>query len=250
MGVVVPTLLEDRAPNQEVTIRVVADGNGGRRRFSLSGIVSTIVVGALAVGVLLIAGVITGFLHVGNPFATSTIDRTPPALLRQLNNLSQYDAARGKFQSTLDVEDDVAILPSFIAGERTVFLAQGSVDATVDFSSLSKDAVQRNANGSVTVTLPEPRLGEAVVDPKTSHVISRDRGLVNRVADAFSNNPGSEHRFFVLAQTKLHRAAEQSHLVDRAEQNTTKMLQGFLGKLGYSNVKIVFGSPHGGRTQT
>jgi uncharacterized protein DUF4230 len=242
------TQLRDRASNNDVTVRVVADG--GRRRFSLLGVLTTVVAGALAVGMVLIAGVLTGVLSIGNPFATSTVDRSGPAMMKQLNDLSQYRAARAKFQQTVDVEDDVGILPSFVAGERTVFQAYGSVDATVDFSSLSKDAVQKTGDNAITVTLPKPHLAPAVIDPRTSHVIDRDRGLVNRVGDLFSDNPGGDQRFYVLAQRKLHDAAEESTLLRRAERNTTEMLQGMLGKLGYSNVTVVYTDPVSARQQS
>jgi hypothetical protein len=171
------------------------------------------------------------------------VDRSSPALLKELDNLSSYSAAQGRFQQTIDVEDDVSIVPSFIAGERTTFLANGTVDATVNFSALSTGAVQPRGTGAVTVTLPEPRLDRAVIDPKTSRVVGRERGILNRVGGIFSDNPTSEQRFYVLAQDKLGKAAQQSRLVERAERNTTKMLQGFLGRLGYSDVKVVYTSP-------
>ena len=239
-----PTDLEERAvapPNQEVTVRVV--GGGRSRRGAVASVVSTLVVGAVAVTVIVAAGVVTGLLDIGNPFATTTVDRTSPALLRQLNDLSQYTAARGQFQSTVDIEDDVGLLPSFIAGERTVYQAQGSVDASIDFSALAKDAIAKNADGSVTVTLPEPRLGHTVVNERESRVVSHNRGLVNRVADAFSDNPATERRFVIAAQQKIHRAAEHSGLLRRAERNTTAMLQGLLGKLGYTDVRVVYARP-------
>jgi hypothetical protein len=243
-----PTDLDRHAPapqagNQEVTVRVVADAGRRSRRGAVASVVSTLVVGAVAVAVIVAAGVVTGFLDIGNPFGTTTVDRTSPALLRQLNDLSQYTAARGKFQSTVDIEDDVGLLPSFIAGERTVYQAQGSVDASIDFSALAKDAIRKNADGSVTVTLPEPRLGRAVVDERESNVVSRNRGLVNRIADAFSDNPHTERRVVLEAQQKIHRAAEHSSLLGRAKRNTTAMLQGFLGKLGYADVRVVYATP-------
>ena len=241
-----PTDLDQRAPapaNQEVTVRVVADGGPRRRRGVVASVVSTLVVGAVAVAVILAAGAVTGLLDIGNPFGTTTVDRTTPALLRQLNDMSRYTAARGKFQSTVDIEDDVGLLPSFIAGERTVYQAQGSVDASVDFSKLGKDAIQKNADGSVTVTLPEPNLGRTVVDERASKVVSQNRGLVNRIADAFSANPHTEKRVVLIAQQKIHRAAEHSSLMHRAERNTTAMLQGLLGKLGYTDVRVVYARP-------
>jgi hypothetical protein len=239
-----PTLLQGgpaTPDSREVTVRVVADG--GRRRGVAARVVTTLVVGALAAGVLVVAGVLTGVIGIANPFGTSTVDRSSPALLKELTNLSKYSAAQGHFTQTVDVEDDVAILPSFLAGERTTFLADGTVDATVDFSGLSSAAVQPHADGSVTVTLPKPRLDEAVIDPRHSRVVGKERGLLDRVGGIFSDNPTSEQRFYVLAQGKIGRAAKHSDLVARAERNTTKMLQGFLGKLGYDDVDIVFRAP-------
>jgi uncharacterized protein DUF4230 len=231
-------------PSPEVTVRVVADGGAPRRRRGVfASLVSTLVVGAVAVAVILAAGAVTGLLDIGNPFGTTTVDRTSPALLRQLNDMSRYTAARGKFQSTVDIEDDVGLLPSFIAGERTVYEAQGSVDASVDFSALTKNAIQKNADGSVTVTLPEPELGRAVVDERASKMVSQNRGLVNRIADAFSDNPHTERRVVLVAQQKIHRAAAHSSLVRRAERNTTAMLQGFLGRLGYTDVRVAYARP-------
>ena len=212
-----------------------------RRRFpSFGSIVSTLAVGALALGLFLAAGVLTGLLQLSNPFGTSTVDRSQPALLKEVNDLSTYTAARGRFAATIDVEDDVSLVPSFIAGERTVFLAQGRVDVTVDFSTLAADAVQTRADGHVTITLPDVTLAKPVIDPKASHVASRSRGLVNRLTGVFNDNPTGERDLYLLAQHKLAGAAAESRLVARAERNTTAMLEGFLGRLGYSDVEVVF----------
>ncbi len=237
------SLLRDsssRASDRDVTVRVVADGG---RRGRIATFVSTLVVGALAVGVLAIAGVITGVIPVSNPFATSSVDRSTPALLHELTDLSKYSAARGHFQQTIDVEDDVAVLPSFLAGERTTFLAHGTVDATVDFSKLAETAVQANDDRSVTITLPRPVLDRASIDPETSRVVGRERGVLDRVTGIFNDTPTGEQRFYVMAQDKLAKAARDSNLVRRAEKNTTAMLQGFLGKLGYTNVDVVYQAP-------
>ena len=101
-------------------------------------------------------------------------------------------------------------------------------------------AVQPGANGHVTITLPAPILGKAVLDTNASHVASRSRGLANRIGGVFSDSPTSEHELYVLAQHKIKSAANESKLVARAERNTTTMLQSFLGKLGYTDVQVVY----------
>jgi hypothetical protein len=201
--------------------------------------VTTLIAAAAVVAVVLVVGVVTGILHL-NLFSTTTIDRSPPAVLKQLNNLSRYTAAQGKYQSTIDVEDNVSILPSFIAGEHTIFIAQGTVDANVDFAALSSDAVQLRGDHAVTITLPRPTFGKPVVDPNTSRVASQDRGLVNRIGDFFSNDANGAQRFYQMADKKLAAAARASKLVLRAENNTTTMLQGLLGRLGFTDVQVTF----------
>ena len=230
----------------EVTVRVVTQESAAipRRRLPRPGnVLSTLVALALTVALLLVVGLVTGILNIGNPFATTSIDRSPPAVLQELTNLSTYSAAQGRYQQTIDVEDDVSILPSFLAGEHTVFIAQGSVDARVDFSGLATDAVQVRGDKAVTVTLPEPTLGKAVIDMHASRVASHDRGLLNRVGAVFSDNPNGERRFYEMAQKKLGVAATRGKLVQRAETNTSQMLRGLLGKVGFTDVQVNFVTP-------
>src|SRR5258706_13415618 len=116
-----PTLVERDRSAPEIVVRVAGpEGRGPRvrerRRLSLGSIGVTAAVGAVAVALLLIVGAVTGLIDIGNPFGTTTTDRSPHVLLKQLTNLSQFDAARGTFQTTINIEDTVGFLPQFIAG--------------------------------------------------------------------------------------------------------------------------------------
>ena len=79
-----------------------------------------------------------------NPFKEETVDRSGPVLLKSLENLSEYRASSANLQVVVDVEKDTNLVPSFIKGERTLFVAAGNVDAAVDFGGLGKspDAVR------------------------------------------------------------------------------------------------------------
>ena len=147
-----------------------------------------LVVAALAAVALLIVALI-GAVGSLNPFGSETKDRSGPVLLKSLEDLSQYRAASANMQVVVDVEQDDKLLPSFIRGERTLFVAAGTVDAAVDFSGLSKDASAVKVSDdrkAVTITLPAATLTEARLDPSRSRVYDRDRGITNRVEDVFS----------------------------------------------------------------
>jgi Protein of unknown function (DUF4230) len=210
-----------------------------RRRMSFRGIGIVAALGAVAVAVILLANALGGLFHV-SLFGTTKIDRSAPVVLKQLRDVSKYTAATGEFQATVDVEDDVNYVPSFLAGERTIFVGVGTVAATVDFSRLPNDAVVVGEDGTVTITLPKPGLGSAAVDPARSHVANRDRGLVNRISGAFTDNPTSERELYLRAQERIQAAARKSELRVRAERNTETFLRGLLGKLGFERVSVVF----------
>jgi hypothetical protein len=147
-------------------------------------------------------------------------------------------------QVVVDVEEDARLLPSFIKGERTLFVAAGTVDAAVDFRELAKDPdavkVSRDRR-SVELTLPAPKLLEPQLDPDRTRVYDRDRGVLDRVEDAFSDRPGDEQPLYQLAEEKLAgAAAEDPRLLQTAERNTRAMLEGLLRGLGFEKITINF----------
>jgi hypothetical protein len=150
-------------------------------------------------------------------------------------------------QVVVDVEEDARLLPSFIKGERTLFVAAGSVDAAVDFRGLSRDpdAVQvSDDRRSVKLTLPAPKLLEPRLDPDHTRVYDRDRGVLDRVEDALSDRPGDEQPLYQLADKKLAAAAAgDPKLLQTAERNTRSMLEGLLRGLGFEKVEIEFRAP-------
>ena len=202
-----------------------------------------LVVAALAAVALLIVALIAAVGSL-NPFGSETKDRSGPVLLKSLEDLSQYRAASANMQVVVDVEQDDKLLPSFIRGERTLFVAAGTVDAAVDFSGLSKDASAVKVSDdrkAVTITLPAATLTEARLDPSRSRVYDRDRGITNRVEDVFSDNPGNEQPLYELATRKLSDAAKADpELRKRAQENTQHMLEGMMRGLGFEQVTVRF----------
>ena len=202
-----------------------------------------LLVAALAALALLIVALIAAVGSL-NPFGSETKDRSGPVLLKSLEDLSQYRAASANMQVVVDVEQDDKLLPSFIRGERTLFVAAGTVDAAVDFAGLSKDAGAVKVSDdrkAVTITLPAATLTEARLDPSRSRVYDRDRGITNRVEDVFSDNPGDEQPLYELATRKLSDAAKADpELRKRAQENTQHMLEGMMRGLGFEQVTVRF----------
>jgi hypothetical protein len=175
-------------------------------------------------------------------FGTETRDRTGPALLESIQDLSRYEAASGNFQVVVDLEKDTKFLPDTIRGTRTLYVGAGSVDAYVDLGKVGADDVKVDEDRtSATLHLPHAALGKPALDPDRSYAVSKQRGLLDRLGDLFSDNPNGEQAVQQLAVRHIADAAKESGLTARAERNTTDMLQGLLHSLGFSRVRVTYG---------
>lgn len=173
-----------------------------------------------------------GVLPSLDPFGTQTVDRSQPAVLLAIRDLSQYHAAAGDYQVVIDIEKDVKHVPAVLAGERALFVGAGSVNAYVDFSSLAQDSLVMSPDRrSVELRLPEPMLDKPNLDHQRSYVYSVERGLFDRLY-AVVEAP-DQQEFYVAAEQRIAEAAQESGLADQARQNTEVMLTGMLQALGF-----------------
>ncbi|MCX5425636.1 DUF4230 domain-containing protein [Streptomyces sp. NBC_00078] len=174
-------------------------------------------------------------------FGTQTHDRSGPALLQSIQDMSRYDAASGNFQVVVDLEKDTKFLPDAIRGSRTLYIGAGTVDAYVDLGKVGKDDVTVNGDRtSATLRLPHAALGKPALDPDRSYAVSKQRGLLDRLGDLFSDNPNGEQAVQKLAVRHIGDAAKDSELTKRAETNTTGMLDGLLRSLGFKEVHVSY----------
>jgi hypothetical protein len=189
-------------------------------------------VGAVVAAVALLLWLVSRIPDL-NPFAEETVDRSGPAILQSVRDLSQYHAAVGDFQVVVDLEKDVPWLPDIIAGERTLFVAAGSVSAYVDLGGLADDALTVDEERrTVQVRLPAADLEKPSLDQERTYVYDQDRGAFNRIESLF--NAPDQQELYVLAEDKIADAAERTKLADRAERNTRTMLTGMFSSLGYT----------------
>ena len=207
----------------------MASESTARRPWRIVGVL----VGIVAL-VLLVMGV-TSWLPNLNPFRTEEVDRTGPVLLQSIRDLSQYHAAVGEFQVVVDLEKDVKFVPDVLAGQRALFVAAGSVNAFVDFSGLSGDALKMSQDGkTVEVTLPAAQLDKPNLDQQRSYLFAQQRGIWDRLTSLFATP--NQQEFYVVGEQKIAEAATHAGLTKRAEANTRTMLTGLLRSLGLTAV--------------
>jgi Protein of unknown function (DUF4230) len=179
-----------------------------------------------------------------NPFSSKTTDRSQPVLLQSMRDLSRYVAADGTFQVIVDLQEDKDNVPDFLLNKRTLFVGSGTVEEYVEFGSLTENAIKiNNDDNTVQITLPPPQQSPAALDMQRSYVVAEERGLLNRIGDAFRSDPGQQQRVYQLAQQRITEAARSSGLDQRAKDNTEKMLRSLFTRLGYTTVTVTFDNP-------
>jgi hypothetical protein len=205
--------------------------NSNRSWFGPIVVIAMVVVGVFAFGAL---------VDIDLPFGTETKDHSPPVIINQIRDLAEFRAAEADMEVIVDRERDVKWVPSFLAGERVQYVAVGTVDATVDFSSLDDGAVVIADDGTATIIVPAPRIGSPVIDFDQGGVMNRDRGVLDRLGGVFVDNPTAESALIAEAHEKMVAAAAQSDLLERAEENTTTVLTDLAMALGVEDVRVVF----------
>ncbi|MFJ4776598.1 DUF4230 domain-containing protein [Streptomyces sp. NPDC088762] len=177
----------------------------------------------------------------GGLFGTRTHDRTGPAVLKSLRDMSRLEGAAGDYQVVVDLEHDAPFLPDAIRGTRTLYVGAGSVSAHVELGGLDQRAVTVNADRTAaSLRLPHATLGTPALDPARSYAVSKQRGLLDRLGDFFSDNPAGEQAVQNVAVQRIEEAARASGLAQRAERNTTAVLEGLLRSLGFTEVTVSY----------
>lgn len=202
-------------------------------RVAFYAVVATcVLVAAIAVGNLV------GLLDVSNPFKEKRSDRTGPSVLVSLTSISEYHAAKAYYETVVDIEDDTAHLPDWVSGERVLYVGKGTVDGLVDFSNLDEDHVVVSEDHKfAAIHLPEPSVGEPVLDLEDSYVVEHSKGL----ADKFSGSELEGEAQLKAVKQMSAAASSADNLMDLAKANTEAMLRGLLGALGYSEITVTFG---------
>ncbi len=196
------------------------------------------VVIALVAGVNWVRDIFPDF---SNPFAEQTVDRSSQPVLQSIRNIGEYRAAAGDYQVIVDLAKDTA-LPDELLGERTLFVAVGSVDAGVNLGAVgSSDVSVSEDRRQAAIVLPAARLFPAELDVDRSYVYEQDRGLFNRIGSLFGDEGANQEELYRTGETKIAEAAQANdELRLRAEENTRAMLTSLLRSLGFTQVSISF----------
>lgn len=191
------------------------------------------------IAIVLFLGLLAANYFGLNPFRQAEAKEPErPSLLVSIQDLSQYHGAVGNFEVLIDDQtNEIGWLPDFVSGERTLFLASGTVNAYLDLGSLNGENFQLSEDGTkATIRLPEAQLDKPNLNLQDSYIYDQQRGVGKAITDAFSTPDQS--KFYEMAEARMVSAAEESELRNQATENTKTMISGMLKSSGVE-VKFV-----------
>jgi Protein of unknown function (DUF4230) len=128
-----------------------------------------------------------------------------------------------------------------LKGERIIYLAQGSASGTVDLSALNESAMTVDEETKrVSFRVPKAQISNERIDLSASRVLAYDRGLLDRIGEAFGEGNVMPPELTTRAEEQLSIAANESQLRTRAEENTRRVLTSIANGLGYTDVTVTF----------
>ena len=163
--------------------------------------------------------------------ATPEILPNPSTIVREINDLSRLETASFEFEKVITAETKQDVFWGAL-GESMVFVAYGKVYAGVDFAEMSVDDLQVYDANTVYVYLPPARIFEdiPVLDSQRSFVADRDTGILTRA------DPELETEVRRAAENAIMEAAQESEILERANNNAQEYMLNFLQGLGFENV--------------
>ena len=202
----------------------------------------SILIGALAIGIVLCFLLLLGFALVAraglwNRFAgyltgrTTSIDVSSPSVVEKIHQLSRLETVVYSLDKIVEGERQSAYLPDFLAGDKLLLVAHGEVIAGVDLGQLKPGdvTVKRDA---VQVRLPAPQILTTRIDNGRTRVYSRTTGLL------VATDPNLESEVRLTAEQQIAQAALDDGILDKARQNARTSVAALLYGLGFHTVDV------------
>lgn len=166
-----------------------------------------------------------------NPFAMSSRALSGAVVLQQMQQLERLETSR--YQGQVIVQGETkGVLPTWMAGDRMLFVGQGEVVAGLDLSRMASGDLQAEGD-RVTVKLPPAEIFHTRLDNRRSQVYDRRAG--------FLSGPDAEleTRVRLEAEERIQSAARESGVLRTAQTNAQQTLRRQLTALGFRDVQFL-----------
>jgi len=179
--------------------------------------------------------------YFGRPAATVRRVIDAPAVVKEIQQLSELVTVRYSIQKVIGLKEEKVPFGS----EQVLLMVQAEALGGVDLAGLGANDVQVAADGSVTATLPPPKVMHVYIDEKQTRVWDRSKTWWTPWEPA---DPELEQKARLAALESVQAAALEMGILSNAQQNAELTIRKFLQAAGVEAVR--FKKPAGGSRTT
>lgn len=158
-------------------------------------------------------------------------------LVTQIRKLSRLETASMRVMHVSTLNQSYGVIPDSVAGDKITFMAVGDVIAGIDLSQVTRENVNVDRDGVLTLQLPPSSILITRVDNQQSRVLHRETGLL-RKADI-----DMETRVRAHAENAIRDEALKKGILDMATDNAEEKLAEFLNAVGFEKVRFARPAP-------
>jgi hypothetical protein len=159
-------------------------------------------------------------------------DLDPPAIVTQVQQLSQLTTVRYTVQKVVAIEE-----PKYPVGlESILLILQASVEAGIDLASLREQDVTRDSTGAIRLRLPAAQILNVIVNEKETKVWDRRKTWW---APWTPYSKDLEQRARMTGLESIKKAALDMGILRQAERNAETSIRSLLTLAGVKSVVII-----------
>jgi hypothetical protein len=166
--------------------------------------------------------------------------RTGAAVVQRIQQLNRLETTSYTIERVVDVSQgsSIPVIGDFLAGDKLLLIANGTVVAGVDLSKLKAEDVTISPDGNtVTVRLPPAEIFSRTLNNDKTRVYSRDRGFFA------PDNPELETQARLVAETEILRAACEDNILQKASDEGQRAVQQIFGLAEFQQVNVISTPP-------
>jgi hypothetical protein len=167
---------------------------------------------------------ISGILH-----PTPMISLDPVTVVREIRSLARLEMVQYTVEKILSASSRQGPF-GFLFGDKLLLVAHGTVIAGIDLSKFDSGDIRIDAQGKMSIVIPEAEIFTVTLDNDKSYVYHRETGLLA----GGTKDLESEAR--KAAQAEILKAALEDGILATALTNGKTYLQRFLNSIGLRNL--------------
>lgn len=165
--------------------------------------------------------------------------KSTPSVILAVRDLQRLESAELHMERVMDVRNKESHLFGLLNSEDALLLvAAGDVVAGVDLAAMKEGDVETDWNArKVKVVLPAPKIFSSRLDNEHTYVYSRNVDLLAKRKETLESEARTQ------AEKELAKAATDAGILERANRNASRTVEGLVRALGYEHVEIVVTHP-------